>query len=212
MKAPLATTISSRFSGTSRSSHAELCAGGGYRAETAVETGTPAPLRLTPPVARRDREGDKAMSDKTTTRPWPIQAGRGLSSRTPRTPAASMRMRWIVLQGQRQPPNSGSPRTLSRTPRHLKLALDDRYNPRYRVDHHPRPARDAGYYTNITPISRQVEQVKQYFVEAEGLYRRPLRPRAQAHRQILNLVPTHRGAQFQEKVNKGSTITACQLR
>jgi len=50
-----------------------------------------------------------------------------------RTPAASMRMRWISLQGQRQTRRTADHRgTLSGRENTLKLALDDRYNPRYK--------------------------------------------------------------------------------
>ena len=207
-KAPLATTISCALLGT-LVLDATAYAQGGFQGQSAAER----ELARRPDYVHRGEDamakGDKAMKEKDYD-----QAVAQYKLATDLIPNASNSRRQyqraldkfseasVKLAEQRI--TEGRYQDAENT---LRLVLDDRYNPRYKdaIIILARLEQPDYYNKTITPKFRgNVEQVKQYFVEAEGFYQTGRYDLAlKRSEQILNLDPYNIAARkFQEKVNK----------
>ena len=210
MKPPLATTISSVLFGSLLFTPAlSYGAEGGYRAESAAER----ELARRPDYVRRGEsaieKGDKAMKDKDYD-----QAVAQYKLAVDVIPdAANSRRQYLraldkfseaSVELAKQRITEGRYQDAEIT---LKLVLEDRYNPKYKdaIIILARLEQPDYYNKTITPKFRgNVEQVKQYFVEADGFYQSGRYDLAlKRTEQILNLDPYNIAARkFQEKVNK----------
>jgi general secretion pathway protein D len=210
MKAPLATTISSVLLGAmSIAPTVGFAADGGFRAENAVERELPRRYDYVRRGAEAIEKGDKAMKDKdydqavaqyklaTDIIPNSDNSGRQYRQALARFSEAS-----VKLAEQRITEGRYEDATIT-----LKLVLEDRYNPTYKdaIIILARLEQPDYYNKTIGPKFRgNVEQVKQYFVEAEGFYQTGRYDLAlKRTEQILNLDRYNIAARkFQEKVNK----------
>ena len=210
MKTPLATTISSALFGSLILAPASsFGADGGYHAQSAAER----EIARRPDYVRRGEsaieKGDKAMKDKDYD-----QAVAQYKLAVDIIPdAANSRRQYlraldkfseasVKLAEQRITEGRYQDAELT-----LKLVLEDRYNPKYKdaIIILARLEQPDYYNKTITPKFRgNVEQVKQYFVEADGFYQSGRYDLAlKRTEQILNLDQYNIAARkMQEKVNK----------
>lgn len=209
MKAPLATTISSALFGTLVLAPALSYAQGGFRGESAVERELPRRYDYVRRGEDAIEKGDKAMDDrdydqavaqyKLAVDVIPNSAN---SSRQYRRALDKFSEASVKLAEQRITEGRYQDAELT-----LRLVLDERYNPRYKdaIIILSRLEQPDYYNKTITPKFRgNVEQVKQFFVDAEGFYQSGRYDLAlKRTEQILNLDPYNIAARkFQEKVNK----------
>ncbi len=209
MKVPLATTISSALFGTLVLAPAVSFAQGGFRGESAVERELPRRYDYVRRGEDAIEKGDKAMKDKDYDQavaqyklavdviPNSENSGRQYRRALDKFSEASVKLaEQRITEGRYQDAELT-----------LRLVLDERYNPRYKdaIIVLSRLEQPDYYNKTITPKFRgNVEQVKQFFVDAEGFYQSGRYDLAlKRTEQILNLDPYNIAARkFQEKVNK----------
>jgi general secretion pathway protein D len=175
MKVPLATTISSALFGTLFLAPTLGLAQGGFRGESAVERELPRRYDYLRRGEDAIEKGDKAMKDKDYDQAVAqyklavdIIPNSANSQRQYRRALDKFSEASVKLAEQRI--TEGRYEDASNT---LKLVLDDRYNPRYKdaIIILARLEQPDYYNKTITPQFRgRVEQVKQYFVDADGFY------------------------------------------
>lgn len=209
MKAPLATTISSALFGTLILTPTVSFAQGGYRGESAVERELPRRYDYVRRGEDAIEKGDKAMKDRDYDQavaqyklavdviPNSENSIRQYERALDKFSEASVKLaEQRITEGRYQDAELT-----------LRLVLDERYNPRYKdaIIILSRLEQPDYYNKTITPKFRgNVEQVKQFFVDAEGFYQSGRYDLAlKRTEQILNLDPYNIAARkFQEKVNK----------
>jgi len=208
MKVPLATTISALLGTLTvlpTTSHAQ----GGFQGQTAAER----ELARRPDYVRRGEDamekGDKAYEEKDYDQavaqyklavdliPNAANSQRQYHRALDRFAEASVKLaEQRITEGRYQDAEIT-----------LKLVLEDRYHPRYKdaIIILARLEQPDYYNKTIGPRFRgTIEQVKQFFVEADGFYQSGRYDLAlKRTEQILNLDPYNIAARkFQEKVNK----------
>lgn len=209
MKAPLATTISSALFGTLILAPTLGFAQGGFRGQSAVERELPRRYDYLRRGEEAVEKGDKAMKDKDYDQavaqyklavdviPNSANSRRQYARALDKFSEASVKLaEQRITEGRYQDAELT-----------LKLVLDDRYNPTYKdaIIILARLEQPDYYNKTITPNFRgRIEQVKQYFVDADGFYQSGRYDLAlKRTEQILNLDPYNIAARkFQEKVNK----------
>ncbi|MEA3209975.1 MAG: ral secretion pathway protein [Chthoniobacter sp.] len=210
IKPPLATTISSVLVGSMLLLPTlSFAADGGFRGQTAAERELPRRYDYLRRGQQAMEAGDKAMADRDYAQAvvYYNQAVDNIpnaenSRREYRRALDKFSEASVKLAEQRI--TEGRYEDATNT---LKLVLDDRYNPKYKdaIVILARLETPDYYNKTITPGHRgKVEQVKQFFVDAEGFYQSGRYDLAlKRTEQILNLDPYNIAARkFQEKVNK----------